>query len=64
MDLNLDIQQIDVPIVVGMEKLDLIKDFLQFNKHVHNVLVVEKKLQTHAMTVMVLEINRHQKKYP
>ena len=63
MDQNLDIQQIDVPIAVATEKLDLIKDFLQFNKHVHNVLVVEKKLQIHAMIVVVREINRHQKKY-
>ena len=35
--------QIDAPIVEEMEELDLIKVFLQFNKHVLNVPEVEKK---------------------
>ena len=39
MDLNQDLALIDVLIVVEMEEYDLIKVFLQFNKHVHNVLV-------------------------
>ena len=43
MVLNLDQAQIDVPIVVVMEEFVQIKDFLQFNKLVLNVLEVEKK---------------------
>ena len=63
MDQNLVIAPIDVPIVVETAGLGLIKVFLLFNKHVHNVLVVVKKLQIHAMNVMVKEIDKHQKKY-
>ena len=33
---------------VEMEESDLIKDFLQYNKHVLSALVVVKKLQIHA----------------
>ena len=50
---NQDIQQIDVLTVVEMEKLDLIKDFLLYNKHVRNVMEVEKKLRIHVTNVMV-----------
>ena len=63
MDQNRVIQQIDVLIVEEMEKLDPTKDFLLFNKHVLNALEVEKKLQTHAMIVMEVEINKLLKKY-
>ena len=55
--------QTDVLIVVEMEEFELIKVFLQFNKHVLNVLEVEKKFQIHVMTVVVKEINKLQKKY-
>ena len=43
MDLNQEQIQIGVHIVVEMEEFVLIKDFLQFNKLVHNVPGVEKK---------------------
>ena len=54
---------IGVPTVGEMEEFVLIKDFLPFNKHVHNVQVVEKKLQILVLIVMGWEINRHLKKY-
>ena len=60
---NLVIVQTDVLIVVEMEEFELIKVFLQFNKHVLNVLEVEKKFQIHVMTVVVKETNKLQKKY-
>ena len=63
MDLNQVIVLIDVHTAVEMEELDLIKVFLQFNKHVHNVLVAGKRLQILVMIVMVKEINNPQKKY-
>ena len=43
MDLNLGLALIDVLTVEETVELDLIKVFLQFNKHVLNVLEVEKK---------------------
>ena len=43
MDLNQDIILIDALIVVEMEGFDLIKVFLQFNKHALSVLEVVKK---------------------
>ena len=43
MDPNQDIQLIDALIVVEMEKLDLIRGFLLFNKHVLSVQEVGKK---------------------
>ena len=60
---NLGIQLIDVLIVVEMEKLDPTKDFLQFNKHVLNVLVVEKKSQIHVMIAVEVVTNKLQRKY-
>ena len=60
---NLVIVQTDVLTVAGMEELEQIKVFLQFNKLVLNVLEVEKKLQIHVMTAMVKETNKLQKKY-
>ena len=63
MVLNRAIVQIDVHIVEEMAESVLIKVFLQFNKHVHNVQVVGKKLQIHVMIVMVKEINKLQKKF-
>ena len=41
---NLAIPLIDARIVGVVEELDLIKDFLQFNKPALNVMVLEKKL--------------------
>ena len=49
-------------IVVVVERLDQIKDFLLFNKHVLSVMVMEKKLQTLVAIVTVKEKHRHQKK--
>ena len=43
MDQNLGIILIDVHIVVEMEEFDLIKVFLQFNKHALSVLEAVKK---------------------
>ena len=43
MDLNLGQVLTDVLTVEGTEEYDLIRGFLQFNKHVLNVLGVEKK---------------------
>ena len=63
MDRNQDIILIDAHTVVEMEGFDQIKVFLLFNKHVHNVLVVGKKLPIHVMIVTVKEINNLQKKY-
>ena len=63
MDLSQVTIQIDVHIVVEMDELDQIKVFLLYNKHVHNVLAVERKLQIHAQIVMDKEINKQQKKY-
>ena len=63
MDQNVVIAQIDVHIAVEMEEFDQIKGFLQFNKHVLNALVVEKKLLIHAMIVMDKGINNLQKRY-
>ena len=62
-DQNLVTILIDVPIVVEMEEYVQIKVFLQFNKHVHNVLGVVKKLQILVMIATVKEINNLQKKY-
>ena len=46
---------IHVHIVVVTVKYDLIRDFSLFNKPVHNVTVMVKKLQTHVVIVMVKE---------
>ena len=62
MDLNQALVQIDVLIVEEMEEFVLIKVFLQFNKLVHNVLEVVKKLLIHAQIVMDKEINKQSKK--
>ena len=63
MDLNLVIAQTGVLIVVETEEYVQIKVFLQYNKLVLNVLVVEKKLPILVMIVMDKEINKPQKKY-
>jgi hypothetical protein len=63
MDLNQALLLIDVQFVEGMEKLDLTKVFLLFNKLVLSVLEVEKKLQTHVPIVTVKVTNKLQKKY-
>ena len=60
---NQVIPQINAQLVEVMVKLDLIRDFLLFNKHVHNAKELERKLLTHAQTVMVKGTNKHQKKY-
>ena len=63
MDLNLVIAQTGVLIVVEMEEYVQIKGFLQYNKLVLNVLVVEKKLPILVMIVMDKEISKLQRKY-
>ena len=63
MDLNQALLLIDVQFVEGMEKLDLTKVFLLFNKLVLSVLEVEKKLQTHVQIATVKVTNKLQKKY-
>ena len=60
---NLVLLLIHVHIVVVTEKLGLTKVFLLFNKPVLNVMVMEKKSQTLALTVMVKEKLKPQKKY-
>ena len=55
--------QIDVLIVEEMEGSEQIKVSLQYNKHVHNVQVVGKKLLILVMIVMVKVINNLQKEY-
>ena len=52
-----------VQCVEDMVKLDLAKDFLQFNKHVHNVLDRVKRLQTLATIAMVKENNKQPKDF-
>ena len=63
MDLSLGLALTDVLTVVETVELDLIKVFLQFNKHVLNVLEAERKLPILAQTVMDKEILKPQKKY-
>ena len=63
MDLSLDLALTDVLTVEGTVELDLIKVFLQFNKHVLNVQVVVKKLLILVLNVMDKEILKPQKKY-
>ena len=60
---NLVILLIDALTVEEMEKSDLIKAFLRYNKRVHNVMVVVRKLQILVMIVMDKERNKHLKKY-
>ena len=61
---NLVILLIDVLTVEEMEKSGLIKVFLQYNKHVRNVMVMVRKLQILVMIVMDKERSKHLKKYP
>ena len=63
MDLNQALVQINVRTVVEMGGYVRTKVFLQFNKRVHNVQVVEKKLLIHVMIVVEGETNKLQKKY-
>jgi len=63
MALNLGMTLVHVQCVVVMVKLDQIKVSLLFNKHVHNVQVVEKKLQILVMIVVDKEKNKLQKGY-
>ena len=58
-----DLHLTDALIVVEMGKLDLIKVFSLFNKRVLSVMEMEKKLQIPAITVMVKEKLKPQKKY-
>ena len=60
---NLVILLIDALTVEEMEKSGLIKAFLQYNKRVHNVMVMVRKLQIRVVTVMVRVKNKHLKKY-
>ena len=60
---NLVTLQIGVHTVVETVKLDLIKVSLQFNKHVHNVMVMVKKSLIRVMTVMAKEKNKLLRKY-
>ena len=63
MGLNQGLPLINVQFVEGMEKLDLTKVFLLFNKPVLSVQEVVKKLQIHVLIVTVKVINKLQKKY-
>ena len=60
---SLAIPLIDAHIVEVMEELDLIKDFLQFNKPALNATEMEKKSPILVMIAMVKAKNRHLKKY-
>ena len=55
--------QTDVVTVGVMEESDQIKVFLQCNKLVPNVQVVEKRLQVHALIAMDRVIIKLQKKF-
>ena len=55
--------QTDVPIVEGMEELDLIKDSLQFNKLALSVQEVVKRLPIHVVIVTDKVINKQTNKY-
>ena len=61
--LNPDMMLGRVQCVVVMDKLDQVKVFLLFNKHVLNVLDQEKRLQIHVLAVMDKEKNKLQKDY-
>ena len=63
MDLNRVMLLTDAHIVVEMEKLDLTKVFLPYNRLALNVMVMEKKLLIPAMIAMVKGKNRLPKKY-
>ena len=63
MDPNQALALTDALIVEGMEEYVQIRDSSQFNKLAHSVLVVVKRLLTHAQIVMGREINKLQKKY-
>jgi len=63
MVLNRAIHLTDARIVAGMVELDLTKVFLLFNRLVLNVMEMEKRLLTHATTVMDKEKNKHPKKF-
>ena len=60
---NLAIHLIDARIVGVVEELDLIKDFLQFNKPALNVTEMVKKSPIPVMIAMVKGKNKHLKKY-
>ena len=50
-------------IVMAMEKLDLIKVFLQFNKLVQSVVVMENVLVTHVTNAEVMVKHKAKKTY-
>ena len=60
---NQAIPLIDAHIVEVVEELDLIKDFLQFNKPALNVMEMVKKSPILVMIAMVKAKNKHLKKY-
>ena len=62
-DLDQDIMPVHALCVVVMARLDQVKDFLQFNKHVHSVQDQEKKLPIPAIVVADKERNKLQKDY-
>ena len=60
---NQDQVQIDALIVEEMEEYVQTKVFSLYNKLVHSVLEMEKKLQIHVQTVVAKEINKFLKKF-
>ena len=63
MDQNLVQSLLLAIIVMAMEKLDLIKVFLQFNKLVQSVVVMENVLITHVTNVEVMVKHKAKKTY-
>ena len=49
-----DLNQLNVIIVLEEEKLELTKDFLQFNKHVLSVVVMGRRLVNHVIPVVAM----------
>ena len=62
-DQSQDIILVRALCAVVMVKLDRAKDFLLFNKHVHNVQDRVKKLQIHVQIVVDKENNKRQKDF-
>ena len=49
-----DLNQLNAPIVQEEERLELIKGFLRFNKHVLNAVDMVRRLVSHVILVVVM----------
>ncbi len=64
MVLNLDLNQFPAQLVADTDRLDLVRVFLQFNKHAQIVVGLVNKFLHLVENVKVLAKNRLEKKYP